>query len=1306
MPLTSGKLIYTYSQVLDASVEYFQGDEFAAKVFVDKYALQNMKGEFLELTPTDMHHRLAKEFARIEQKYPNPISEEVIFSLLDGFKFIVPQGSPMSAIGNPYQLQSLSNCFVIQGVHSSKLDSYGGIMLADQELAQIMKRRGGCGLDISGIRPKNVLTNNAARTTDGIAVFQDRFSNTCREVAQNGRRGAEMQTLDGNHPEVETFINIKRDLKRVTGANISLRLSDEFMQAAKHGDDYDLRWPVDVKPSEAKVVKRVNMKNIWDQIIDSAWTSAEPGLLFWDTVTRNTPSDIYEAFGHKSISTNPCFSGDTLIAVADGRNVVSIEQLAKEGKDVPVYSMNKETGMVEIKMGRHPRVTGTNNKLVRVWLDDGSYLDTTPNHKFITLGGEVIEAKNLKNGTSLPRFTKALEPVKTGNKDYYRIYCNTKDQSQDKIFEHRLCAKFHNPEEWNTVYNSAKQSGFTKTGGLVVHHKDYNQLNNFSDNLQIMTFRDHQRLHAEKDNAGENNGKYSGFIAEQIKEHALNLTKKIGKRFSNNDWVQYASENELPQSFSLFRKEQFESVIQLAKICAAELNLDFINEDPRVVKTYQSMLEQGYDARIINNVVMVKKNCEVCSNNFEIDHLYRESAICSITCKNVYLNTDKTIKEKRDASRDTLNQDKMFKVKTEQARIYSQLKFDLGRDPMMKEWEEDCKKQDIPSRIGKALKFGFKNFKEIAEAGKNYNHKVVKVEELDGDHTVYNITVDDNHTVAVITKSRETRGNLSYTGICVLQCGEIVLPAYDACRLLVQNLASYVKNPFTKNAVFDFKKFHQHTIIAQRLMDDIIDLELECIDRILAKINADPEPLEVKQVELNLWHKIRAMNISGRRTGLGITALGDCLAMLGIKYGSKESIKMTFDIYRALAVGSHTSSCIMAKERGAFPIFDYNLEKDHDYLNSIFDDCPLQVRKMWKKTGRRNIANTTTAPAGSVSALTRTTSGIEPVYMLSYVRRKKHNPSDKNARVDFVDAMGDQWQEFTVYHHGIKRWMDATGETDIEKSPYWGATSSEIDWMASVDVQAAAQKSIDHSISKTCNLPEDATRELVSQVYMRAWTSGCKGFTVYRDKCRDGVLISASDAAKKKDPSGRPTDIEIIMAPKRPIELLCDIKKVKISGEAWTIFVGLFNGKPYEVFGGLSKYIDIPNKYKNGKIAKNGKVNGLTTYNLVIGEGDDQMLIKDIANAFENAVNGAFTRTISLALRHGTPVQFAVEQLLKDRHSDITSFSIVIARVLKQYIKEGTKSTLEKKCPGCGMENSIAYEDKCLKCMNCPWSKC
>lgn len=834
---------YTYSQVLENTTEYFKGDEFASKVFVDKYALQNTNGNYLELTPTDMHHRLAKEFARIESKYPNPISEDRIFNLMDNFRYIVPQGSPMSAVGNPYQMQSLSNCFVIQGVHSEKFDSYGGIMLADQELAQIMKRRGGVGLDISGIRPKDTFTANAARTTDGIAVFMERFSNTCREVAQNGRRGAEMITISVNHPEIETFINIKKDLKKITGANISIRFNDEFMNAVKNNMQYDLRWPVDCSPKHAKIVKTVDAKCIWNQLINAAWTSAEPGVLFWDNVKQNTPSDIYEEEGYGSISTNPC--------------------------------------------------------------------------------------------------------------------------------------------------------------------------------------------------------------------------------------------------------------------------------------------------------------------------------------------------------------------------------------------------------------------------------------------------------------------------------GEIVLSAYDACRLLVLNLSSYVLNPFTKDAIFDFKMFKEHTIIAQRLMDDIIDLEIECIDRIINKIKNDPESEEIKSIELNLWKKIKTANINGRRTGLGITALGDCIAMLNVKYGSEKSIDITREIYRELAVGAHTSSCIMAKERGAFPVFNYSKEQNHKYLKKIMNDAGEDIQDIWQNYGRRNIALTTTAPTGSVSTLTQTTSGIEPAYLLSYVRRKKINPSDKNAKIDFTDAMGDKWQEFTIYHHGVKKWMDITGEHDLTKSPYWGATSNDIDWVASVELQAAAQKSVDHSISKTCNLPNSATKEIVSQVYMRAWELGCKGFTVYRDGCRAGVLLSEESAKSTHTINDRPQNIENAMAPKRPIELSCDIKKAKVNGEAWTLFVGLLNGKPYEIFGGLSKYVDIPNKYKSGKIIKNGKnTDGLTTYNLIVGESDEQMKIKDIANIFENKTHEAFTRMISLNLRHGTPIQYVVEQLTKDKYAEMTSFSKVVARVLKSYIKDGSKAASEKKCASCGSEGTLIYQEGCMTCTSCKWSKC
>jgi len=1147
-------MTYTYDQAFNASVEYFKGDELAAKVFVDKYALQNNNGEYLELTPKDMHKRLAKEFARIELNYPNPMSEDEIFNLLDGFKYIVPQGSPMSAIANNYQLQSLSNCFVIQGVHSEKLDSYGGIMLADQELAQVFKRRGGCGLDISGIRPKGMLTSNAAKTTDGIGVFMERFSNTCREVAMNGRRGAEMITISVNHPEIETFINIKRDLKKVTGANISIKLNDEFMNAVKKDQEYTLRWPVDKNPEEAKITKIVKAKEIWDQIIDSAWASAEPGLLFWSKVEEDTPADIYSEEGYKSISTNPCIVGSTLIAVADGRNAVSIETLAKEGKDVPVYSTNLQTGKVEIKMGRNPRKTGEKSEVWKLVLDDGSILIATPNHKILTKNLQYIKLKDLTPGTS-------VFPFYSFNSNGYRQISNTGEKmsggARRNRSQCRLIYEFYNQNIDTTQY--------------AIHHKDFNSYNDCIDNLQIMTHNEHQKLHSEK-MIGDNNPYHR--MSDEWKH---NFASHPGEK--NPKWINIS-------------------------------NNDLIEHGKKIFK------EQG-----------------------------------KLTYKN---------------------------------------------------WFNYAKENGLPTYLGNKARFGsFANFKnQVAN-----NHKVVSVE-FYGYEDVYNITVDDNHNYHIIT-SYDDNNFITSSGLCIKNCGEIVLSAYDACRLMVLNLLSYVDKPFTSKAKFNFDLFKEHTIKAQRLMDDLIDLEIEKIESIIKKVEEDPEEIEVKAVELNLWKKILKANKGGRRTGLGITALGDTLAALGIVYGSKESIKMTEKIYKHLAIGAHTSSCIMAKERGAFPVFNYNKEKDHKYLNKLLSECGDDVLELWKNYGRRNIALTTTAPTGSVSTLTQTTSGIEPAFLLSYIRRKKINPSDKFARVDFVDHMGDKWQEFTVYHHGVKNWMDITGETDISKSPYAGATSNEIDWVASVDIQAAAQKYIDHSISKTCNLPNSATKELVSDVYMRAWESGCKGFTVYRDGCRTGVLVSEETHNKQnaKDKAGRPQDINYVMAPKRPEVLECEIKKAKIQGESWTFFIGMLNGKPYEVFGGLSKYVDIPNKHKNGQIVKNGKIDGITTYNLIVGKDDEEMKINDIASIFENPNYGSLSRAISLSLRHGVPINFIVEQLQKDKYSDITSFSKVMARVLKSYIKDGTTSS-EKMCPSCKTEGGLTYQEGCLSCKSCGYSKC
>jgi ribonucleoside-diphosphate reductase alpha chain len=828
--------VATYDEAFRKSLRYFDGDELAANVFITKYALTDKSGNVQETSPDVMHLRMAREFARIESKYPNPMSEEEILELLKDFKYVVPQGSPMSGIGNPHQIQSLSNCFVIE----SPYDSYGGILKTDQELVQIAKRRGGVGFDLSTIRPKGLATGNCARTTDGIEVFMDRFSNSCREVAQGGRRGALMLTISVHHPQIQEFIKIKRDLTRVTGANISIRLSDEFLLAVKKGKKFQVRFPVE-KNADHKVSKDIDARELWDEIIESAHSSAEPGLLFWDTAKKMTPSDIYESEGFGSSSTNPC--------------------------------------------------------------------------------------------------------------------------------------------------------------------------------------------------------------------------------------------------------------------------------------------------------------------------------------------------------------------------------------------------------------------------------------------------------------------------------GEIILSPYDSCRLILINLFSFVDDPFTKRAKFNYQKMEEVTQKAQRLMDDMIDLEIEQVEKILEKIESDPEPDEVKQIEKDLWENIKTRAILGRRTGLGMTAVGDALASLGIRYGSDESIDTVENFYKTLSTSAYRSSCIMARERGAFEVHDHDKELNHPFLKRIWEEAP-DVYEMSKKYGRRNIALTTTAPAGSVSVLTQTTSGIEPAFMLHYTRRKKLTENDVEGRVDFIDDSGDRWQEYSVYHHGFKKWMSTLESSEIEAlsneklvemSPYADSTASEINWIAKVKMQAAAQKWVCHAISNTTNLPPDIDVETVKDVYMTGWELGCKGITVYREGSRAGVLVS-----KDRDKELKFTSHS---APGRPESLSCHIHHATIKGEVWTILVGLMDGRPYEVMGGLQKYIEIPKKHKKGIINKYPYKTKNSRYDLVIGKNGDELIVKDLVDVFDNPNHAGFTRTISLALRHGAAINYVVEQLQKDREMDMFSFSKVIARVLKNYIKDGTRPGASF-CANCGAEDSLRYQEGCVTCTACGSSKC
>lgn len=817
--------IVNYDDAFNESLKYFNGDELATKSFLDKYALKNNEEQLLEKTPADMHRRIAKEFARVEKnKFKTPLSEDHIFNLLDQFRYIVPQGSPMYGIGNNFQTISLSNCYLAD----SPEDSYGGIHFVDEEITQISKRRGGVGVDISKLRPEGMATHNASRSSTGIISFMDRYSNSILEVGQSGRRGALIITLSIHHPQILDFVNAKKDKTKVTGANISVRLSDEFLTAVTEDKDYELRWPVDSK--KPKISKNISARLIWNEIIKSAHADAEPGLLFWDNVLNETPSSVYEEY--KPQGTNPC--------------------------------------------------------------------------------------------------------------------------------------------------------------------------------------------------------------------------------------------------------------------------------------------------------------------------------------------------------------------------------------------------------------------------------------------------------------------------------SELILSPLDSCRLLLLNLYSYVKKPFTKEAEFDYELFIEHSKIAQRLMDDLVDLEAEKIEKIIEKVESDPQVIEIKCRELNMWKRVLKYCKEGRRTGTGITGLGDAIAALGVKYASDESIQLVDNIFKNFKLACYRSSVDMAKEIGAFTCYDADKEKKSAFIQRIKKEDPELYLDM-VKYGRRNIAISTISPAGTVSLLTRTTSGVEPLFMMAYLRRKKLQ-NNQTERVDFVDKMGVKWQNFEVYHPKVKEWMDITGETDVTKSPWHKCCAEDINWVNRVKLQATIQKHICHSISSTVNLPEDVSVKDVTKIYETAWKEGCKGITVYRKNSRDGVLI---ENPENKDKEGQKLDrIPKTHAPVRPKELPCDIYHVKITKKLdklrvfdYLVAVGLYNGKdPYEVFAVENGKYD--KKLTKGRIIKEGK----GKYHLIFSDDTE---IKNIT-ADTTETEDALTRMTSTTLRHGADVQYIVEQLNKVTGVELFGFAKAIARSLKHYIKDQTVSN--ELCSECGVR--LIFENGCFICKNCGHSRC
>ena len=1218
---------YSYEEALKGAVEYFDGDELAASVWVNKYALKDSYGNIYERTPDDMHHRIAREIARIEQKYPNPASEEEIYQVLKKFQYIVPQGSPMAGIGNNFQVSSLSNCFVI----GSGADSYGGIAKADEEQVQLMKRRGGVGQDLSHLRPKGTPVMNSALTSTGIVPFMERYSNSTREVAQDGRRGALMLTVSIKHPDAEGFIDAKLEKGKVTGANVSVRIDDEFMKAAMAGKPYTQQFPIDAK--EPKFKKEVDAAKIWNKIIHNAWKSAEPGVLFWDTIIRESVPDCYADLGYKTISTNPCLTGETLVAVADGRGQVPIRQLAEEGRDVPVYCLN-DKGRLDIQLMRNPRISGYRKKVFKVTLDDGSTIRTTSNHRFRLKNGAYQEVKDLKQGDSLMILTKFRGPVvnEEGRKQTDYWWFND-DRFQSTKSEHRMITEFY--------------QGRKIRRGEVVHHIDYDSLNNRPDNLEIMDVKAHNALH------------------------------KVDMLGSQNP---------------IFK----------------------IKADPRLVRTMLKAKSQGYIAKLDGNTVIVQKECEHCHQPFWTNYHRREISYCTFDCLNSFLNTNETVKEKRSNSVNQVFLEKAEQNKTAQLQVYTRLKYQLQRDPLMKEWEEECKEMGIPFRV--RTKHGFDSFQELKTEAEFHNHRVVSVE-FDGYEDVYNGTVDKHHNFFAGGWEVQTKdGKAKLVYLNQKNCGEIPLCPYDSCRLLAINLYGYVEAPFTDKAHFNFEKFGQHVQLAQRMMDDIIDLEIEKVEHILDKIDKDPEPDEIKATERRLWEKIHKACINGRRTGVGITAEGDMLAALGLRYGTNDAIEFSVKVHQALAINAYRSSTIMAGERGAFPIYDSEREKNNPFINRLREADPALYEEMLAK-GRRNIALLTIAPTGTTSLMTQTTSGIEPAFLISYKRRRKVNPNDKDANVTFIDEVGDHWEEYYVFHHKFITWLEANGyDVDkvtrmaaeelrpiIEQSPYHRATANDVDWLQKVKMQGAIQKWVDHSISVTVNVPEETSEEMVRKIYQTAWEEGCKGCTIYRDGSRSGVLVS--DSGNKGKPEAQ---FQETMPPKRPQVLEAAVVRFKNNAEDWIAVIGLYDKRPYEVFTGRAEdMFKFPDYVTSGWVIKAKDEEGHNRYDLQFLDKEGyRITIEGLSRSF-NKEYWNYAKLISGVLRHGMPIAYVVDMVegLNVPEDYINTWKNGVCRALKQFVPDGTKAATGN-CPGCGDPEGLLYKEGCLMCKSCGYSEC
>jgi ribonucleoside-diphosphate reductase alpha chain len=1243
---------YTKEEAINKSKEYFNGDELAAEVFITKYALRNDKLELVECTPDQMHRRLAKEFARIEKKYPNPLSEEEIFELFDKFKFVVPGGSPMFGIGNSHQKVSLSNCFVLDVV-----DSYGGICRTDERIAQISKRRGGAGTDISSLRPKGIKTNNAALSTDGIGIFMERFSRTTREVAQclggdtliltnkgmvkikDIRAGLKVWTENKWVKVVKILKNKKNTVK------IHTKLGSEIICSIDHIFSSD---------GKEKSAKEIGNGGYIDRIIGTGFSGKNIKLKNVSYKTRginnsnrlNRDISLPNILDYKLAYILGYMYGDGYIGEDSGEISLPIDdkwpsiknKLKTYIKDVFKYDINCRRGDGKYDILR------MRSKLIIHFLKSNDILKQKT--KFIMFPSCFYNAKKEIIFSFISGYMDADGSVLKGKK-FYKFTSINKDfllNVQNILLSFGVVSKIHftdrSKDGWNDIYN-----------------------------LTI--------------NGGESQDIFRSLVTESEKCNLINFKKKKA------DWTRtiynirdfnslssrhsYISGNNQFLSYSVSRK-----LLKELKI-----NKDILLIRDQIIKIDENKyISDVYDLVLENTHLFY-------ANGFYAHNSGRRGALLiSLSVHHPEILT--FIKIKRDLNKvNGANISVMitdeFMEAVKKNKTYEQ------------RWPVDSKKPSISQQV---------KAREIWDELVLSNWKSGEPGLLFFDTIIKNSPSD-------------SYADVGFSTISTNPCGELPLSKFSSCILMSLNLASYINDPFTDKAEFNNELYRKHVKVTQRLADDLVDLELEAIERIINKVKSDPEEDKVKANELDLWTTIQDTCRKSRRTGVGITGLGDCIAKLNVKYGSEESVKIVENIYRNLRDEAYKSSIEMAKERGSFPIFDYKKEVDNKYLNRLPDD----IKKEMAKNGRRNIACLTTPPAGSVSTQTQTSSGFEPVFMAEYERKRKLTESDKD-KPDYIDDLGDKWKIYKVDHHGLGLFKKITGK-EYKDSPYCGAQAHEIDYNMRIKMQGVATSFNDHAISSTINFPNDVKPEDIEKAYLKAYDVGCKGLTVYRDGSRQGVLTAVNGEFKStrncddcdeasKDlvrlihQGKRPSNIIVASAPKRPETVECEIHRSKVGGGDWLFFVGLFNGQPYEVFGGDSEKFVIPHKYKTGWIVKNGKdKDGVTQYNLILGsltDEEEKLEFKGMSKHFNNYENGAITRAISLSMRHGVPIKHICEQITKKGvEGDLFSFQRAMSRVLKKYIAEGEQASQE--CPMCG-STDVYYKNGCPTCKVCGNSNC